>query len=393
VAGVTLNGVTKEFENGFRAVEDLTLDIADGEFLVMVGPSGCGKSTTLRMIAGLEAITEGEITIGDRIVNDLHPKDRDIAMVFQNYALYPHMTVRDNIGFPLKVSGVPREERTERVEETAALLDLTEQLDKKPGKLSGGQRQRVAMGRAIIRTPQVFLLDEPLSNLDAKLRVQMRADITELQRRVGVTTFYVTHDQTEAMTMADRVAVINNGILQQVAPPQVLFEQPDNLFLAAFIGSPSMALLEARLVSRGGEHVLEFGPETSLAVPSETFDGRERLREYVDRPVVIGLRPKDFRDVSDDTEFPAAQRFTSTVFNLEALGHERMVYFTVEAKARIADEVLIEDGDVIVADHGAAVAARLPGKSGLSIGDRIEVGVDIASGHFFDPADGLAIRD
>jgi multiple sugar transport system ATP-binding protein len=393
VAGVSLNGVTKEFENGFRAVDDLSLDIADGEFLVMVGPSGCGKSTTLRMIAGLEAITEGEITIGDRVVNDLHPKDRDIAMVFQNYALYPHMTVRGNIEFPLKVSRVDKTERNQRVEEIAALLDLTEQLDKKPGKLSGGQRQRVAMGRAIIRTPQVFLLDEPLSNLDAKLRVQMRADITALQRRVGVTTFYVTHDQTEAMTMADRVAVINNGILQQVAPPQTLFEEPDNLFVAAFIGSPSMALLEATLASKGGDYVLEFGAGTTLSVPPDAFEGRRRLREYVDRPIVVGLRPKDFLDVSIDTEFPQDRRLRSTVFNLEALGHERMVYFSVEAKARIADEVLVEDGDVIVAEHGAAVAARLPGHSGLSIGDQIEVGVDLAAGHFFDPATSLAIRD
>jgi multiple sugar transport system ATP-binding protein len=390
---VTLNGVTKEFENGFRAVENITLDIADGEFLVMVGPSGCGKSTTLRMIAGLEAITEGEITIGDRVVNDLHPKDRDIAMVFQNYALYPHMSVRDNIGFPLKVAGVARSERRQRVEDTAGLLDLTEQLDKKPGKLSGGQRQRVAMGRAIIRTPRVFLLDEPLSNLDAKLRVQMRADITALQRRVGVTTFYVTHDQIEAMTMADRVAVINNGVLQQVAPPQILFEKPDNLFVAAFIGSPSMALLEATLVSKDGGYFLEFGPDTTLSVPPEAFEGRGRLREYVDRKIVVGLRPKDFLDVSVDTEFPHDRRLRSRVFNLEALGHERMVYFSVEAKARIADEVLVEDGDVIVTEDGAAVAARLPGHSGLSIGDQIEVGVDLAAGHFFDPATSLAIRD
>ena len=394
MAGVSFEGVTKEYPNGFQAVKNLDLDIQDGEFLVMVGPSGCGKSTTLRMIAGLEDISQGDIKIGDRVVNDVHPKDRDIAMVFQNYALYPHMTVADNIGFALKLAKRPKEEIATRVGDAAALLDLTEQLDKKPGQLSGGQRQRVAMGRAIVRTPQVFLLDEPLSNLDAKLRVQMRAEITDLQRRVGVTTFYVTHDQVEAMTMADRVAVINFGVLQQVDPPQVLFDRPDNMFVAAFIGSPSMALVEGQISQSNGGYRLRLGPSIDLSAPESMFQGRESLRKYVGQPVVVGLRPKDFVDTTLEGDFPHDRRIRSTVFNVEELGHERMVHFTVDAKRRIPDEVLVQDGDVVTSDEGTVISARFPGEGAhIAVGDTVEVGVSVSSAHFFDPKTGLAIRN
>jgi len=392
MASVTLEGISKEFPGGFRAVKDLDLEIRDGEFLVMVGPSGCGKSTTLRLLAGLEQVSEGTIRIGDRVVNDLHPKDRDVAMVFQDYALYPHMTVAGNIGFPLRLARRSKSEIAERVSQTAALLDLTDQLRKKPGQLSGGQRQRVAMGRAIIRTPQVFLLDEPLSNLDAKLRVQMRAEITALQRRVGVTTFYVTHDQTEAMTMADRVAVINGGVLQQVAAPQVLFDKPDNLFVAAFIGSPSMALLEGRLERSGDGLAVEIGRSIRLSAPARLLAERPALSAFVGREVVIGLRPKDLHDVALEPGYPADRCMRVPVSIVEALGDERMVYFAVEAKRVIPDQVLVADG-VVTGGAGAIVAARFPARSTAAVGEAIEVGVDVEQAHFFDPATGRSIRD
>ncbi len=391
MAGVTFDNVSKQYPNGFEAVIDLSLEIDDGEFLVMVGPSGCGKSTTLRMIAGLEDISQGEIRIGDRVVNDLHPKDRDIAMVFQNYALYPHMTVADNIGFALKLAKRPKDEIKKRVEDAAKLLGLTPQLDRKPAQLSGGQRQRVAMGRAIVRTPQVFLLDEPLSNLDAKLRVQMRAEITELQRKVAVTTFYVTHDQVEAMTMADRVAVINFGVLQQVDPPQKLFDQPDNLFVAAFIGSPSMNLLEGRLSQHNGSVKLHLGKDT-LDVPEEMFTGRESLRGHIGKDLVVGLRPKDFYHEQID-RFPVSQRIRAHVENFESLGHERMVYFNIDAPRVIPDEVLVQDGDIPAGAQATLLTARFSALSPLSIGDNIHVAVDVAKAHFFNPETGLAIRD
>ena len=393
MAGVVLEGVTKEYPNGFQAVKDLNLDIADGEFLVMVGPSGSGKSTVLRMIAGLEEISAGKISIGDRVVNDVHPKDRDIAMVFQNYALYPHMTVADNIGFALKLAKRPKDEIRRRVLEAAKLLDLTEQVDKKPAQLSGGQRQRVAMGKAIVRTPQVFLLDEPLSNLDAKLRVQMRSEITHLQRKVGVTTFYVTHDQIEAMTMADRVAVINFGALQQVAPPQELFDHPDNVFVAAFIGSPSMNLLEGTLVDEAGAISVRLSATVSMGASEGMFDGRQSLKGFVGKDVVVGLRPKDLKDAALTTQFPASQRFRGEIFNVEALGYERMVYVALDATRVVPDEVLVADGDVLVSDVGTIVTARFDSKSSVKIGDTVEVAVDMDHAHFFDPATGLAIRD
>ena len=393
MAGVTLKGVTKEYDNGFKAVSDLDLDIEDGEFLVMVGPSGCGKSTTLRMIAGLEDISEGELRIGDRLVNDVHPKDRDIAMVFQNYALYPHMSVADNIGFALKLAKSSKTEIAERVGEAARLLELTEQLDKKPAQLSGGQRQRVAMGRAIVRQPQVFLLDEPLSNLDAKLRVQMRAEITGLQKNVGVTTFYVTHDQVEAMTMADRVAVINAGILQQVAAPQVLFDQPDNLFVAAFIGSPSMNLMEGTVTESGGSFGLQLGSQT-LELAGSVLTARPALREYVGRTVVAGIRPKDFEDAAILPGHPSGQRVTAQVENVEALGFERIVYFHLDAQQVIQQDALDlkEDAEVLHQEQGSRVAGRFDPASTAKVGDTIEIAVSTEETHFFDIETGLAIR-
>ncbi|MEM7092540.1 MAG: sn-glycerol-3-phosphate ABC transporter ATP-binding protein UgpC [Actinomycetota bacterium] len=394
---VVFNSVGKKYANGFEAVKDLNLEIEEGEFLVMVGPSGCGKSTTLRMIAGLEEITGGDISIAGNVVNDLPPKDRDIAMVFQNYALYPHMTVFDNIAFALKLAKMPKAEIKERVENAARILELDELLDRKPAKLSGGQRQRVAMGRAIVRRPQLFLLDEPLSNLDAKLRVQMRGEITELQREVGVTTFYVTHDQVEAMTMADRVAVINRGVLQQVAPPQQLFDAPDNLFVAAFIGSPSMNLMEAQLSpdSVGEELSLNLG-SNRLRVTSELLSKRPALRNYFNKTVVVGLRPKDFEDAS--LADSGAQTISAEISNTEALGYEVIAYFGIDAKPVVSEDALDLDADEAIAaptgdDDTTMVAARFDPRTRVRVGDSLQVAVDVDNAHFFDPDTGLAIRD
>jgi len=396
VAEVVFENVNKVYPNGFVAVTDLNLNIKEGELLVMVGPSGCGKSTTLRMIAGLEEITSGKIYIGDEVVNDMHPKDRDIAMVFQNYALYPHMTVAENIGFALKLAKVPKVELRQRVEDAAKTLELSEILDRKPGQLSGGQRQRVAMGRAIVRHPRVFLLDEPLSNLDAKLRVQMRAEITSLVRRVEVTTFYVTHDQVEAMTMADRVAVISAGVLQQVAEPQTLFDEPDNLFVGAFIGSPSMNLMEAQLAEEGERPVFTLGSQT-LTGPSDLFTKRPALRQYVGRTVVLGLRPKDFEDASVHTDAPADQRLRSTTENIESLGFEKIVYFDIDAKPVVSEEALdISDeaaAEEVLSRETTLVAGRFAPDSTAKVGSPVEVAVDMDSSHFFDLDTGLAIRD
>ena len=392
---VVFNSVGKQYENGFEAVKDLDLEIEQGEFLVMVGPSGCGKSTTLRMIAGLESITSGTISIGDQVVNDLPPKDRDIAMVFQNYALYPHMTVFDNIAFALKLQKLPKAEIKERVNNAAQVLELTDLLDRKPAKLSGGQRQRVAMGRAIVRRPQLFLLDEPLSNLDAKLRVQMRGEITELQREVAVTTFYVTHDQIEAMTMADRVAVINRGVLQQVAPPQQLFDAPDNLFVAAFIGSPSMNLMEATIQpdSVGEELSLVVGSHR-LKLTSELLQRRPALRNYFDRTIVLGIRPKDFEDAA---VFPEdGQTITAKIVNTEALGYEVIAYFTIDAKQVVSEDALDLDDTMaapVVDDGTTMISARFDPRTKARVGDEIQVVIDIDNAHFFDPETGLAVRD
>ena len=393
MADVVLEDINKEYSNGFVAVSDLNLEINEGEFLVMVGPSGCGKSTTLRMIAGLEDITSGTLKIGDRVVNTLAPKDRDIAMVFQNYALYPHMNVFDNIAFSLKLAQRPKAEIRERVGEAARILELENQLDKRPAQLSGGQRQRVAMGRAIVRRPRVFLLDEPLSNLDAKLRVQMRAEITELQREVGVTTFYVTHDQVEAMTMADRVAVINRGILQQVDSPMKLFNEPDNIFVAAFIGSPSMNLMEAVLHRNDSGLSMELGSQR-LAVPESVLGQRPALERYLGSTVAVGLRPKDFEDAALVSDHPSDQRVRAHVSHIEALGYEVIAYFEMDAKPIISQEALelTEDQMADAAQDSTRVHARFHPTTSVQPDDTIEVAVSVENAHFFDLDTGLAIR-
>ena len=393
MADVALQAVNKEYDNGFKAVIDLNLEINEAEFLVMVGPSGCGKSTTLRMIAGLEDISSGTLMIGDRVVNDLPPKERDIAMVFQNYALYPHMSVYDNIAFSLKLARRPRAEIKERVTEAARILELESQLDKRPAQLSGGQRQRVAMGRAIVRRPRVFLLDEPLSNLDAKLRVQMRAEITGLQREVGVTTFYVTHDQVEAMTMADRVAVISQGVLQQVDTPMTLFNEPNNIFVAAFIGSPSMNMMEAVLTRSGQGLQMALGSQ-SLAVPEEVLQRRPALEGYLDRKMAVGVRPKDFEDASIVSDHPADQRLRASILHTEALGFEIIVYFDVDAKPVISREALeLSEEETRAAETSSTrVNARFNPTTAVRAGDTIDVAVTVGNAHFFDLETGLAIR-
>ena len=396
MAEVRLEHVEKQYPNGFKAITDLNLDIADGEFLVMVGPSGCGKSTTLRMIAGLETISAGELRIGERVVNDVSPRDRDIAMVFQNYALYPHMTVADNMGFALRLAKTPRAEIKERVAQVAHTLELSSLLDRKPSELSGGQRQRVAMGRALVRQPQVFLLDEPLSNLDAKLRVQMRAEISAIQHEVGVTSFYVTHDQVEAMTMADRVAVIKAGILQQVDTPQALYDFPDNQFVAAFIGSPSMNLLEASLSQNDdGSVQVQLGSH-SLTAPEKILGGRPALKAYLDgRPVVVGLRPEAFADASVNPEWPESQRIEATIQTVEALGFEKIVHFKMDATQVFDEEALDlpEGAEVPTAVAGALVTGRFSPASPVQVADTLKVNVDMGAAHFFDPATKAAIRD
>ncbi len=381
MATVQLDGINKVYENGFHAIHDLDLEIADKEFLVLVGPSGCGKSTALRMIAGLETITGGTMKIGEKVVNDVEPKDRDFAMVFQNYALYPHMTVYDNIGFALKLAKVPKDEIDTRVRKAAAILELEENLDRKPGQLSGGQRQRVAMGRAIVRQPKAFLMDEPLSNLDAKLRVQMRAEIAALQRELAVTTVYVTHDQIEAMTMGDRVAVLKDGYLQQVDTPQNLYDHPVNVFVAAFIGSPSMNLFDAEVQLQGdtgtvrlGSHVLGLSPECLVKHP--------KLRDYDGRPLIVGIRPEDYEDAELATEVPESQRITSKITLVEALGSEIMAHFNVDAPT-----VDSGDPDAIEEKAGrgqANAVGRFSPRSTARMGQEIEIAISTENMHFFD---------
>ena len=388
MATVSLEGVNKVYDNGFQAIHDLSLDINDGEFLVLVGPSGCGKSTALRMIAGLEEITSGEMRIGERVVNEVEPKDRDIAMVFQNYALYPHMTVFDNIGFALKLAKVPKEEIEERVRRAADILELTTYLDRKPGQLSGGQRQRVAMGRAIVRQPAAFLMDEPLSNLDAKLRVQMRAEIASLQRNLGVTTFYVTHDQVEAMTMGDRVAVIKDGVLQQVDTPQNLYDRPENVFVAAFIGSPSMNLYESRIGVSGDRITATVGSQT-VTLSDSVSSKRPALRGYDGRQVILGIRPEDFEDVEFAPETPADQRLNAPVRLIEALGAEIMVHFSLDA-------ITVDSGDPDAVEERtgedqANAVGRFNPRSRVRAGDSISIAVATENMHFFDADSRLSI--
>jgi multiple sugar transport system ATP-binding protein len=390
VAEIQYDSVAKVYPDGTRAVHDLDLAIADGELMVLVGPSGCGKTTALRMLAGLEEISDGEIRIGDQIVNDLTPKERDIAMVFQSYALYPHMSVYDNLAFGLKLRKVPKSEIRERVQRAARILQIEEFLKRKPRALSGGQRQRVAMGRAIVREPQAFLMDEPLSNLDAKLRVQMRAEIHQLQRRLGVTTIYVTHDQVEAMTMGDRVAVMNAGHLQQVDTPQVLYDHPVNEFVAGFIGSPSINLVESELVQSNGNLEVSLG-EHKLAVDDQLARNRSGLAGYVGKTVILGIRPEDFEDASLEPDTPAERRVKVKADLTEPLGSEVLVHFSTEATGVVSSAAAAdvgEDADVrLGADEDAStrLVARVSPKSRIALGQQVELAVDTSRLYFFDP--------
>ena len=384
MATVSMEKINKVYENGFHAVKDMSLDIADGEFMVLVGPSGCGKTTALRMVAGLEDITTGILRIGGKEANDESPKERDIAMVFQNYALYPHMTVAENIGFALKLRHMPKDQLKAKVNDAAEVLGLTDWLDRKPGQLSGGQRQRVAMGRAIVREPSVFLMDEPLSNLDAKLRVQMRAEVARIQRRIGVSTIYVTHDQVEAMTMGDRVTVMRDGTLQQVDTPQHLYDNPDNIFVAAFIGSPAQNLYDA--VIGEGVRSVKLGSQ-SVMLPDAIAVKRPALRSYVGKDVVIGMRPEHLRAASPDITGP---KLVGDVELIEALGSELVVHFTIDAHRVIAEGAL--DKDEAAAMQSGEGVARVEAKTPVKVGDKMTFSVDVEDMQFFDPQTGLAIR-
>jgi multiple sugar transport system ATP-binding protein len=400
MASVVFDGVSKVFEDGTRAVDRLDLGVADGEFIVLVGPSGCGKTTALRMLAGLEEISEGSIRIGDRVVNGLTPKSRDIAMVFQSYALYPHLSVYDNIAFPLKITRTPRDEIRRRVAEAVRILDLEPLLKRKPRALSGGQRQRVAMGRAIVRQPQAFLLDEPLSNLDAKLRVQMRADIKKLQSELAVTTIYVTHDQVEAMTMGHRVAVMRKGELQQVAPPEELYQRPVNMFVGGFIGSPPMNLLAAAVERRNGALAVVAGA-ARIELQHDVLGAHPGLVSYEGREIVLGIRPESLEDASLD-EGARGPRLRGQAILREALGPEVLVHFTVDARQAVTNDVreLAEDvGDDRALEQLGSGSPRttLVGRFGprtrIHEGDQLEAAVDLNALHFFDAESGHAIDD
>jgi multiple sugar transport system ATP-binding protein len=402
MAAVSFDGITKTYPDGTTAVNNLSLDISDGEFMVFVGPSGCGKTTALRMVAGLEDISRGVLKIGDRPVNHVPSRDRDIAMVFQSYALYPHLSVYDNIAFGLKIKKVPKAEIERRVTEAARILDLEPYLKRKPRALSGGQRQRVAMGRAIVREPSAFLMDEPLSNLDAKLRVQMRAEIAGLQRDLGVTTIYVTHDQVEAMTMGDRVAVMRKGELQQVADPQTLYDKPVNLFVGGFIGSPAMNMLETKLERSNGGLSAKIGSQ-AIDLSGETLDAHPELKSFAGRTVILGIRPEDLEDAALVSDAPTGHRLKGKVELTEALGSEIMVHFSTDAKQAMTEDVLelAEDtGDDRVpqqVDTGGQQRATLVGRFGarsrVRMGSDVEVVVDTRALHFFDPDTGLGIYD
>ena len=390
MADIVLDQVTKRFPDGALAVDKISLDIADGEFVILVGPSGCGKSTTLNMIAGLEDITEGELRIGGQVVNNKAPKDRDIAMVFQSYALYPHMTVRENMGFALKLAKSPQNVIDQKVNEAARILDLTQHLDRKPANLSGGQRQRVAMGRAIVRDPAAFLMDEPLSNLDAKLRVQMRTEVSRIQRRLGTTMVYVTHDQTEAMTLGDRVAVMRNGKLQQVGSPQELYDQPDNLFVAGFIGSPAMNFMPAAIDDGIMRTPLGDAP----------LSGRIRQaleRASAPRELIVGIRPEAFEDASlvaaDVRDQGVA--FRAAIDVLESMGSDVYVYFTKEIERGVDAAELAElardSGRADTGGSGDTVVARIDAATRIREGDDAELWADLRSMHVFDPATGRNI--
>jgi multiple sugar transport system ATP-binding protein len=387
MAEIVLDQITKRYPDGALAVDKVSMDIADGEFIILVGPSGCGKSTTLNMIAGLEDITEGELRIGGKVVNDEAPKDRDIAMVFQSYALYPHMTVRENMGFALKLAKTPQNIINDKVNEAARVLDLTAHLDRRPANLSGGQRQRVAMGRAIVRNPSVFLMDEPLSNLDAKLRVQMRTEVSRIQRRLGTTTVYVTHDQTEAMTLGDRVAVMRSGVLQQVGSPQELYDNPDNLFVAGFIGSPAMNFFPGTL-EEGNLHT-SFG-----AVPLTPQLRQVLTRANAGRDVIVGLRPENFEDAAlvGPAEREHGITFRTTVDVVESMGSDVYVYFAQgQDNALQVDqlaELAADSGQADTGGSGDTVTARLDSATQVREGQEAELWVDTRAMHVFDPQTG-----
>ena len=390
MAEVVLREVDKVYDNGFHAVKDLSLEIADGEFLVLVGPSGCGKTTALRMVAGLEQISDGTVEIGGRVVNDVTPKDRDIAMVFQNYALYPHLSVADNIAFGLRLRKTPRNEVAQQVAWAAKMLDLTPYLDRKPKQLSGGQRQRVAMGRAIVRQPKVFLMDEPLSNLDAKLRVQMRGEIARLQHDLGTTTIYVTHDQVEAMTMGHRVAVMSAGVLQQIDTPQRLYDEPANVFVAGFIGTPPMNLLVGRVEVAHGTVTLVLG-DARFDVPDAALERYPKLVGYAGRAVVVGVRSEDLHTPSDRPQLPT---LTPRLLNIEALGSETICYFRLDVPTIgvvETDEEAATEAESIVAERPNFVAS-FPPRVSPRLDEEVAVAVDVARLHFFDEETGAALR-
>jgi len=399
MAEVAFDRVSKIYPDGTRAVNDISLEIEDGEFMVLVGPSGCGKTTALRMVAGLEEISEGTLKIGERVVNHVPSRDRDIAMVFQSYALYPHLSVYENIAFGLRLKKMPKPEIEERVQRAATLLGLEDLLKRKPRALSGGQRQRVAMGRAIVREPAAFLMDEPLSNLDAKLRVQTRAEIAKLQSDLSVTTIYVTHDQVEAMTMGDRVAVMRKGEIQQVADPQTLYDRPVNLFVGGFIGSPAMNLLDATIEASNGSLSAKIGNQT-LSLGPETLDVRPALRSHVGKPVIIGIRPEDLEDAALEREAPTDRILVGRLELREALGSEIMAHFAIQAAHSETDEMreLAQDAGApdtspkIGVDEGEAViVGRFGARSQLKEGDEVRAVVDTRALHFFDPATGTGI--
>jgi multiple sugar transport system ATP-binding protein len=389
MARIVFENVSKRYPDGLHAVRSLDLAIEDGEFLVLVGPSGCGKSTALRMVAGLEDISEGKILVGGVVANDLSPRDRNIAMVFQSYALYPHLTVAENIGFGLRVRGVARQEVAAKVKATAQILELSDYLGRKPAQLSGGQRQRVAMGRAIIREPHAFLMDEPLSNLDARLRVQMRAEIARIQKMTGVTTIYVTHDQIEAMTMGDRVAVMNHGVLQQLGPPRTLYHEPANLFVAGFIGSPAINLLEGKMLSDENGYALALGTER-LTLPPALLDRKPAIADYVGRTVAVGLRPEALTLAAPDA--PRGSMIGVVAF-VEDLGASLLVHCDVDAPpARRDDGGLDEEAaELSPRNDRARVRAMVDGFSAIREGDRLPIAIDLERLHLFDRKTGLAI--
>jgi multiple sugar transport system ATP-binding protein len=402
VAEVVFDEVTKVYADGTKAVDSLALDVADGEFMVLVGPSGCGKTTALRMVAGLEEISGGVVRIGDRVVNHVPSRDRDIAMVFQSYALYPHLSVYDNIAFGLRVKKMSKDEIDRRVRNAAQVLGLDSFLKRKPRALSGGQRQRVAMGRAIVREPAAFLMDEPLSNLDAKLRVQMRAEVSRLQRDLGTTTIYVTHDQVEAMTMGDRVAVMRKGELQQVADPQTLYDRPVNLFVGGFIGSPAMNMIEATVTRANGGLAVDVGQQ-HLKLDEAALARSPALRDYEGKSVILGIRPEDLEDASLEPDSPPDRRLRGLVELREALGSELMVHFTVEGtRAALTEDVKELAVDAGAPSEGTALESR--GSGALLVGrfgaraaveerKEIEVAVDTRSLHFFDAETSQGIYD